>query len=466
MRQIPFSDLEAMPGHIHEWQLCAPENLDPAYLAEKIASFNQEKHFTAAASARREHASEDYWIAVTFRIPGRVDLPALESALRHFVERHEVLRCGFEHLAGALRCDVMSPADVTLHHVDSGEMPTADAAAGHLKAMFDREISTLSWPLFRMGVLVGAEHSMVFLAFDHIVCDGISLAIAVDQVQRVYADVCAGRRLPTAPAGSYLDFAEAQRRKYSGITAEGPELEYWRSFVAQSGGLFPQIPLDLGIEAGRMYPAHNLTVRLLDDEDATAFEDLCAHYNGKLFLGLLAAVGIALHRVSGATSYYGFLPISERRDPRWSESFGWFVNTVPIAFSVSGELSFPEVLHAAQVSFKAMIKSVDVPFVKAWELLAPQYYHLRTWPFPVNFFSFIDFRKMPNYDQYHSWLPSTIPNASHTNTGNMWFYRNSSGISLNCMFPNVPKSQQAMSAYRSIIKTVLVEVLREAGYRS
>ncbi|MEV0941692.1 condensation domain-containing protein [Micromonospora wenchangensis] len=463
MRQIPFSDLEAMPGHIHEWRLCAPEDLDPAYLGEKVASFNQEKHFTAAVSARREHASEDYWIAVTFHIPGHVDLPALEVALRHFVERHEVLRCGFEHLAGALRCDVMSPADVTLQHLDSGEMPTADAAADHLKAIFDQEISTLSWPLFRMGVLVGAELSMVFLAFDHIVCDGISLAIAVDQVQRAYADTRAGRQLSAEPAGSYLDFAEAQRRRYSGITADSPELRYWRSFVAQSGGLFPQIPLDLGVEVGRMYPAHNTTFQLLDNEDATAFEDLCVRYDGKLFLGLLAAVGIALQKVSGATSYYGFLPISERRDPRWSESFGWFVNTMPIAFPVSADLSFPEVLHAAQASFKSLIQSVDVPFVKAWELLAPQYYHLRTWPFPVNFFSFIDFRKMPNFDQYDVWQPSTIPNASHTNTANMWFYRNSSGISLNCMFPNVLKCQQVMAAYRSAVATVLLDVLREAG---
>ncbi|MEU1752640.1 condensation domain-containing protein [Micromonospora matsumotoense] len=463
MQQIPFSDLKATPGHIHEWQLRAPEDLDPENLGEKIASFNQEKHFLAAVSARREHASEDYWIAITFQIPGRVDLPALESALLYFVERHEVLRCGFEHLAGALRCDVMSPGDVTLHHVDSGEMPTADAALGHLKAIFDQEISTLSWPLFRMGVLVNPEHSTVFLAFDHIVCDGISLAVAVDQIQRAYADASAGHQLPVEAAGSYLDFADAQRRKYSGVTSDSPELGYWRSFIAESGALFPQIPLDLGIEEGRMYPAHNETVQLLDDEDATAFEQLCSRHDGKLFLGLLAAVGIALGKISGATSYYGFIPVSERRDPQWRDSFGWFVNTMPIAFPVSIDLSFLEVLHAAQTSFKSLIKSVDVPFVKAWELLAPQYYHMRTWPFPVNFFSFIDFRKMPNSDQYHIWQPSTIPNASHTNTGNMWFYRNSSGISLNCIFPDVPQCQRTMAAYRSAIATTLTEVLRGAG---
>ncbi|WKU03370.1 condensation domain-containing protein [Micromonospora sp. HUAS LYJ1] len=462
MQQIPFSDLEVAPGHIYEWQLCAPENLDPAHLGEKAASFNQEKHFSAALSARREHASEDYWIAITFKIPGRVDLHALESALRHFVEQHEVLRCGFEHLAGALRCDVMPPGDVNLHYVDSGEMPTSDAALNHLKAVFDQEISTLSWPLFRMGAVVSADHSTVFLAFDHIVCDGVSLAVAVNQIQSAYADATAGRQLPFKVVGSYLDFAQAQRVKYSGIASDGPELEYWRSFVAESGSLFPQIPLDLGIESGRMYPAYSATVQLLDDEDSKAFENLCFRHNGKLFLGLLAAVGVALRKVSGATSYYGFIPVSERRDPQWHESFGWFVNTLPIAFSVSSDLSFPEVLHAAQESFRSLIKSVDVPFVKAWELLAPQHYHLRTWPYPVNFFSFIDYRRMPSSEQYHIWRPSTIPNASHTNTGNMWFYRNSSGVSLNCIMPDLPQCRQAMAAYRSAIAATLTEVLHAA----
>ncbi|WP_431727248.1 condensation domain-containing protein [Verrucosispora sp. TAA-831] len=461
VRQIPLSDLDLTPGHIHEWRLRAPETLDPVTLGTKAASFNQEKHFMAAVSARREHASEDYWVAMTFQIPGQVDLTTLEAALHRFVERHEVLRCGFEHLVGGLRCDVMSPADIVLEHTDVGER-TAAAALSHLETTFNETINTLTWPLFRMGVVVGGDHSTVFLAFDHIVCDGISLTVAVDDIQRSYAALAAGEQLPTEPAGSYLDFAESQRGRYSGIAADGPELAYWRSFIDESGGLFPPIPLDLGVEPGRMYPARNLTVRLLDDEDATAFEHLCAQHGGKLFMGLLAAVGIALRRVSGATTYHGFLPISERRDPRWRESFGWFVNTMPITFPISESLSFPEILDSVRTGFHSLIRHVDVPFVKAWELLAPQYYHLRTWPFPVNFFSFIDYRKMPNASEYDVWRPTTIPQASHTNTGNMWFYRNSSGIHLNRIIADTPQCRQAMSDYQHAIADTLTELTETA----
>jgi hypothetical protein len=452
MLQIPLSNLAITPGHIQHWKLRAPiDEFDPTLHGQKVASYNQDKHFSAALAARAEHAAENYWVAMTFQIPGRVDLTSLEAALYQFVQRHEVLRSSFERLAGDLRCDVMTPADVALDHTDAGFFSSAEAVLAHLEATFDKEINTLSWPLFLTGVVVAEALSTVFMAFDHIVCDGLSLAVAVDEVQQFYANISSGRRLALDEAGSYLDFGLTQRCRYAGLTADGPELSYWRSFIAEAGGMFPRIPLDFGVEPGRMYPAHNQTVQLLDNAHAAAFERLCAGSGARLFMGLLAAVGMSLHQVSGCDVYHGFLPVSERKDPRWRGSFGWFVNTMPITFPVSGNLSFTAVLDAVRVGFQTLIRHVDVPFVKAWELLAPEYYHLRTWPFPVNFFSFIDYRRVPGAANHSVWQPTTIPQASHSNTGNMWFYRNSDGIYLNSIFVDTPQCRRAMTSYQGAI---------------
>jgi len=463
MLQIPLADLDINGGHIYQWTLRAPlDTFDPALDDQKAASYNQDKHFTAALAARAEHVAEDYWIGMTFRIPGRLDLSALESALGWFVQRHEVLRCGFEQLAGELRCDVMPPADVVLERADVGRLGSAEEVRTYLEATFDARINTLSWPLFLMGVVVGEAWSTVFMAFDHIVCDGLSLVVAIDDVQRAYAACASGENLPMEVAGSYLDFGDAQRRRYAGISADGPELAYWRSFVADAGGLFPRIPLDLRLVPGQMYPARNHTVRLIDDAGATAFERRCAEQGGKLFMGLLAAVGMALHEVSGCDVYRGFLPISERKDPRWHSSFGWFVNTMPITFTVADGQDFPHVLDAVRVGFRTLIEHVDVPFVKAWELLAPEYYHLRTWPFPVNFFSFIDYRRVVGAEHYEVWRPTTIPQASHTNTGNLWFYRNADGIYLHSISADTPRCRQAMASYQEAIGRTLA-TLAERG---
>jgi hypothetical protein len=348
---------------------------------------------------------------------------------------------------------------VVLRHTEAGYVATAGEVLNHLEAVFNETISALNWPLFRMGAVVGDERCTVVLAFDHIVCDGISLTVAVHEIQGHYADLVAGAPGPVQPAGSYLDFGMAQRRRYSGLTADDPELAYWRRFVTRAGGFFPLVPIDLGIEPELMYPAEIRTVSLLDDRGAAAFEELCLRHGGKLFMGVLAAAGIALGRISGATDYHGLLPVSERQDPRWRESFGWFVNTLPISFPVAPELSFPQVLDEVRLAFREMIQSAEVPFVKAWELLAPGYFNRRSWPYPVNFFSFLDFRKLPGAEHAEQWRPATVPHASHTNTGNMWFYRNAEGISLNSITVATPEGTRAMAAYREAITVLLRELL-------
>lgn len=451
MLQIPLADLDVEPGDIYQWRLRPPSDYDPERLATKVASFNQEKHFSAALAARLEHASEDYWVAMTFRVDGPLDIGALESALRRFVQRHEVLRCGFEQLAGDLRCDTMSADEVTIERVHLGRLASAEAVRAHLADTFNQSINALSWPLFLMGAIVSGAGTTVFLAFDHIVCDGISLAVAVVEIQGLY-EAATGAGLPALrEAGSYLDFGAAQRRRYATIAPDGPELAYWRSFLTRAGSLFPRLPLELGVDFGQMYPAHNETVRLLDDAHAAAFEQHCAGHGVKLFIGLLATVGMALRDLSGHDTYHGFLPVSERRDAQWTDAFGWFVNTMPITFPIAAGDDFATVAAAARAGFAALAPHTDVPFIKAWELLAPQYYHLRTWPFPVNFFSFIDYRKMPGAEHYRRWRPTTIPQASHSNTGNMWFYRNQDGIYLNMIYSNTPECATAMTAYRDAI---------------
>ncbi|QSQ17432.1 condensation domain-containing protein [Myxococcus landrumensis] len=457
MHQVPLTHAGFNAGHVHEWRLGPPRNtLAVAPLSDKPASYNQEKHFSAAVMARQEHVAENYWIGLSFKIPGPLNVDALEAALLLFVRRHEVLRCGFEQLiAGDLRCDVMKPEEVRLVHTDVGPLASSEAVTAHVRATFNRDIDTLSWPLFVLGVVVEETQATVYMGFDHILCDGLSLVIAVEEVERDYAALAAGQRPALEVAGSYLDFGDEQRRRYSLLTANSPDLEYWRSFIAGAGDLFPRVPLDLGIESGRMYPAQNQAVRLLDDTAALTFERLCREHGTKLFMGLLAVVGMALRDISGSQTYRGFLPISERQDPRWRQSFGWFVNTLAITFPIADHMGFPEVVEGVQAGFKELIRNVDVPFVKVWELLAPQHFHLRSWPYPVNFFSFLDYRKMPGAAQFDTWQPKTIPESSHSNTGNMWFLRNSEGLFLHSIFCDIPKSVDAMTRYRAAISSTL-----------
>jgi hypothetical protein len=374
------------------------------------------------------------------------------------VRRHEVLRCAFEGVDADLRCRIITPEDVVLDRHDAGAFATADETRNYLEKRFNETINTLGWPLFIMGAVLGEASTTVYMAFDHIVCDGMSLVMATNDMQVAYEAISRGRPPELPDVGSYLDFGDAQRDRFTAMTADGPELAHWRRFVAANGDFFPRVPLDFGVADQQLYPATNETTHLLDDARATALERVCAEHGGKLFQGVLATVGMALAEVSGVRTYRGLLPVGERKDPAWRQAFGWFVNTMPIEFPVAPDMDFAAVLAGVRDGWKELIANVDTPFIKAWELLAPHYYQLRMWPFPVNFYSFIDFRKLPGAQRAGQWRPRTIPEASHANTGNMWFFRNADGVFLNTIFPDTEQGHAAMTAYRAAIGRILHEV--------
>ncbi|MCX4815702.1 condensation domain-containing protein [Streptomyces sp. NBC_01239] len=462
MRQFPLEALDLAPGRLVEWRLhrTGERGGGAGEGPVRRASFNQDKHFTVAEEGRREDDEFSSWLAVTFEVPGALDRRALESALLHFARRHEVLRCEFRRLAGELACEPLRPEDIGLTAVDVGEFESTEELRTFLADGFKERIDTLSWPLFLMGAVVRDDVSTVYLAFDHIVCDGMSMPNVVSDVRTAYASYAAGREVVLPTAGSYLDFAQEQRDHYLSISESDSRLDYWKSFIARNGEFFPRFPLDLGIEPGRTYPTVNEAGPLLDARQAAELESRCRAVGGKAFMGVLAAVAIALRQAGGPGVYRGLMPVSERGRGDWLHSMGWFVNTMPIEFSVAEDEDFAEVMANVRAGFAEMLRSVDVPFVRVWELLAPDEFALRTWPFPVNFFSYVDMRKCPGAEHHEDWRPTAHVWASRSNGTSSWFQRDTSGLHINSIYADTPQSRRTMTDLRRRLRRVLLEISR------
>ncbi|MEH0609144.1 condensation domain-containing protein [Streptomyces scabiei] len=208
MLQIPFSDAAVAPGTVISWSLrtknsprdgkdsspepasCPSPASSPAPLTS--ASFNQDKHHSSSEAARSTSDGIASSITVTFEITGTLDTGALESALLLLVRRHEVLRSEFRRLAGDLNCTALAPESIVLEAERVGDFPTGDELHTHLDKTF-KSIDTLSWPLFLMGAVVRETGATVYLCFDHIVCDGLSMPVVVNELQTAYADLVDGR---------------------------------------------------------------------------------------------------------------------------------------------------------------------------------------------------------------------------------------------------------------------------------
>ncbi|MER5812226.1 condensation domain-containing protein [Streptomyces sp. NPDC002033] len=467
MRQFPLDMRHVAPGRVVEWRLrstAEPLGTDRADAAGRWASFNQDKHFTVAEESRGADDPVASWLAVTFEVEGALDEEALARSLLSFVQRHEVLRCAFRRLAGEVACEPLAADELTLESKELAFFDSSDRLREFLVERFKRCIDTLSWPLFTMGAVLRPDSATVYLAFDHIVCDGMSMPIVVREVMTAYETLCDGGEPAPEPAPSYLDFAEEQRGRYLSIDADDARLDYWKSFIARNGEFFPRFPLDLGVEPGRMYPIVNEASELLDAAEAEVFEKACREADAKPFMGLLGSVAVCLREAGGPGVYRGFMPVSERGRGSWNDAVGWFVNTMPIEFDASPGQDFTQVMAAVRAGFGEMIGHIDVPFVRAWELLAPEEFAARSWPYPVNFFSYIDMRKCRGAERHPEWRPATHVWSARANGACSWFQRDAEGLHMNSLYVDTPAARRTMGDFQEALRRTVRSVARSGGF--
>lgn len=457
MQQFALEDLGIDPGRVLRWRLTAPwaESGPDEAQQHRSASFNQERHFTTIEDSRREGEAFGSWLGLTFELDGELDRAALESALLLLAHRHEVLRCEFSRLLGDLSVDTFPAEEVRLQAEDVGEFATSRAMLAYFSETFRRETDAMNWPLYTMGAIVREGGSTtVCLAFDHIVADGISMMNVVHDIQLAYDAYRSGKEPELPEAGSYTAFAHEQRRRYASIDKDDARLDGWRRFAEETGDFFPRFPLDLGVESGRMYPTIHEGRTLLDADGAAALDLRCRAAGGKLFMGLLAGVGAAVRDLGGPETYRALMPVSERGAGAQRNALGWYVNTLPIAFSVAAWPSAPlapdlaaltRTLADVREGFSTSLEFADVPFVRAWELLAPHHFACRSWPFPVNFFSYIDTRKGPGSEHHPRWRPVLHVWCSETNGTNSWFVRDADGLHLDSIYADTPQARATMA---------------------
>ena len=459
MLQLPVEELEIEPGHAVEWTLSLAGAIRPDDPAgtQPAGSYNQEDHFAVARTLRQADFPYSSYIGGSFEIQGVLDREALEAALLHFVRRHEVLRCVFRESAGALALDVVGPRDVKLEPVDAGRIGSRAEASSYVQD-FLRGTGTLRGPWLVMGAMVRDDSTTVYFACDHLVTDGVSTPVAVNDIATAYQAIKDGRRVMLPEAAGFLDHAGRERRRGRAMDADDGRLDHWKEFATRNGGLFPPFPLDLGMRPGGRYGAVNETDTLLGPGRAAAVEAHCRAAGGRLSTGVLAAVAVSLHREGGPDVYRALLPVSTRDRGSEAHSMGWFVNTLPVEFSVAEGRGFAEIVASAQDALVAMHRSADAPFVRVFELLTAQQSGPQVWPLAVNFFSYLDFRKTPGAEHHVEWKARKHVWASHSNGIFFWFHRNDTGVHLNSIHVDTPEARRTKAGFVQTLTRVMDDI--------
>ncbi|HJT90560.1 MAG TPA: condensation domain-containing protein, partial [Mycobacterium sp.] len=175
-----------------------------------------------------------------------VDVPGLEAAWRLLIDRHDMLRTVFTE-DGRQRVLAQVPT-YRFQRYDLRGLP-AEGRAQELSAVRERISSrfrpTDTWPLFEVAVCdLDADNARIHLAIDLLIADGTTLAMMVDEWNKLYQNPKA--EIPTA-AVSFRDYVRALGEVESS-EAFGRAREYWLARM-QDLPPAPALPLRVAPES-------------------------------------------------------------------------------------------------------------------------------------------------------------------------------------------------------------------------
>ncbi len=185
-----------------------------------------------------------YHIASSVHFAGFLDIVALEQALRAIVSRHDILRTTFQARGERVTPVVAPGLHLALPLTDLRTVPAAereDRVGGLSVEEARKPFDLADGPLLRTSLLrLGEEDHLLLLTVHHIVADGWSMRLLVQELAEAYEAFAAGQEpaLPDLPI-QYADYAAWQRLSFQGNQAER-QLAHWKEKLA---GVAPALDL-------------------------------------------------------------------------------------------------------------------------------------------------------------------------------------------------------------------------------
>ncbi|HMN78587.1 MAG TPA: amino acid adenylation domain-containing protein [Burkholderiaceae bacterium] len=313
-----------------------------------------------------------YNIPAAVRLKGDLDESIVRRCLADLAARHESLRTRFVAVDGAPFCFVDPDAVVQMDVVDLTHLPQDEREAAAIEAVlaaarrpFDLSRSPLL--VCRLVRLDVRDHMFVFV-IDHIVADGISLAVLRAEFQHLYECHSSGResRLPAAGV-QYLDYAEWERKSFRSGALDAHR-RFWRDELAG-------LPKLIGLPTDRPRPAvqsnaGSREVMQLPPEVVRSLKEFGRSEGGTLFMVMLSAFYVLLHRYAGETDLAVGSAIANRNRIEVESAVGFFANNIVLRGDLSGEPTVRELIARVRDMAVRAYAHQEMPFDLLVEELA------------------------------------------------------------------------------------------------
>ena len=308
-----------------------------------------------------------YNISAAIELHGKLDYVLLEKSINIVLERHQILRTAIKIKDGMPVQKLLKNIKLTLSIEKANGRSISKIAAEQAKKTFDLG----SPPLIRVKIIkTDSETHALLLTIHHIVSDGWSMAIFINEVATAYNRLRGKQQLnlPVLPI-QYFDYADWQK-KQTQTDKYKKQLTYWEKALK---GMPPvlSLPFDHSRPPVQTYSGHHHHF-FINEELTEKIRTFCRKNGMTPFTLLLSAFQTLLYRLTAQNDFGVGIPIANRNKKELEPLIGFFVNTIVLRARFDGTLRFIDFLQQTKRQALEAFDRQDVPFEKIVERVLPE----------------------------------------------------------------------------------------------
>jgi aspartate racemase len=321
-----------------------------------------------------------------FRLFGALDVDLYRRVLQTIVDRHESLRTIVHMGPDGPEQVVLPQVIVSLNVIDHSQVPEAGEIT-HVRETLSEELSRAfvlsEGPLFRCGLIrCDRELYVGYFVANHLVWDGWSFDVFFHELRALYAAMSRGQpSMLEPPPIQYGDYV-LWHRDWLETPAQRSEVEYWKKKLAGLPAL--ELPRDRPRPAAMTYRGKALPFAI-PTTLIGRLRELAQSRGATLYMLLLAALQVLVHRYTGQRDIVIGAPVEGRVRPETERLIGLFVNTLLLRTVVDEHASFVELLERVKTTCIEAYDHQHTPFEQLVLELRPERDRSRTPLFQVMF---------------------------------------------------------------------------------
>jgi thioesterase domain-containing protein/non-ribosomal peptide synthetase component F len=353
--------------------------------------------------------------AFRHELTGPLDILLWEAALNELVKRHEALRAHVEPIADGE--PMLAVADETTLHLVLRDLR-------HLaETEREREMERLcvedaqhrfdvtTGPLIRVGLIRMEDERFVHtLTLHHLICDGWSIGIIMDELPAAYGALVAGKA-PELPAldiqfGDYLAWLD---ESLAGEQIE-QETAVWKKRLAGYRRL--DLEPDLPRPEGPLLQS-DIVSRRLDKELMSRLKAASDRSGSTIFTSALAALMVVLWRETGLADLAVGTPVAGRGRPETEKLVGPLLNHLVLRARAEPEMTLAGFAEAVRDSVFDSFANQEAPLEHIVEALQRDGAAVPQPFYSISFVSHRAFAGGSNFTSKHAGVAlKTIPSKS------------------------------------------------------